>query len=210
MSARGVLLTLEGLEGAGKSSVLAAIVAHLQARGLTVIATREPGGTPLGEEVRDVLLRRRHEHVDALAELLLIAAARAQHVAAVIRPALTAGHWVVCDRFVDATYAYQGAGRGVPEAQIALLESLVHADVRPHLTLFFDLPPAQGLGRIVGRAQDRFETEPVAFLDRARAGYLARVAADPARIRIVDASREAAAVRQAALAHIDAFMASRR
>jgi dTMP kinase len=202
----GTLLTLEGLEGAGKSSLVAAIEARLRARGVDVVSTREPGGTPLGEEIRDALLRRRDEPVDALAELLLVCAARAQHVSAVIRPALAAGRCVLCDRFVDATYAYQGGGRSLPHEAIAALERLVHADVRPDLTLYFDVPPARGLQRIAGRAQDRFEAAGLPFLERVRAAYLHRAAGDPARVRVVDASRDAAAVRDDALATVDAFI----
>jgi len=185
---KGRFLTLEGGEGVGKSTNLDLVVELIQAAGFPVVVTREPGGTPLAEEIRDLFLGVREEPVDGLAELLLIFAARAQHLARVIRPALAAGQWVVCDRFTDATYAYQGGGRGLPVEQIAALEKLVQADLRPDLTLYLDVPVAVGQARIKDREHDRLEREQQRFHESVRSTYLSRAAAE-ARIQVVDASR---------------------
>ena len=192
--ARGSFITLEGGEGAGKSTQLAAVRDWLVARGHEVLVTREPGGTPLGERLRELLL---HEAGDMSAETetLLVFAARAEHLARVIRPALAAGTTVVCDRFTDATYAYQGGGRGLGIERIAALERWVQQDLRPDLTILLDLPVAQGLARAGNRgAPDRFEREQVAFFERVRAAYLAAAAREPARVRVVDATLDAAEV----------------
>lgn len=192
--ARGRFITLEGGEGAGKSTQLAAVRDWLVARGHEVLVTREPGGTPLGERLRELLL---HEAGDMSAETetLLVFAARAEHLARVIRPALAAGTTVVCDRFTDATYAYQGGGRGLGIERIAALERWVQQDLRPDLTILLDLPVAQGLARAGNRgAPDRFEREQVAFFERVRAAYLAAAAREPARVRVVDATLDAAEV----------------
>ncbi len=185
----GRLLTFEGIEGAGKSTALAFVEARLCAAGRPVLRTREPGGTPLGEQVRDLLLAHRSGGMEATAELLLLFAARAEHLRCVIRPALARGQWVLCDRFTDASYAYQGGGRGLPLAIIRSLEVLVQGDLRPDLTLLLDLPPALGLERAGRRsAPDRFEQENLAFFQRVRSAYLDLAAAAPERIRVVDAA----------------------
>ncbi len=187
---RGRFLVVEGVEGAGKSTSMACIQAWLRAADIAVVPTREPGGTPLGEEIRELLLHHRHRDMAADAELLLMFAARAQHLARVIRPALAAGQWVLSDRFTDATYAYQGGGRGIPESRIRALETWVQGELQPDLVLLLDLDPALGLRRVAGRgAADRFEREELEFFRRVRAAYLARAAADPGRYRVIDASR---------------------
>jgi len=181
-------VTLEGGEGVGKSTNLSLVVELIEAAGHAVVTTREPGGTPLAEEIRELFLGVREEPVAGLTELLLIFAARAQHLETVIRPALAAGRWVVCDRFTDATYAYQGGGRGLPIAQIEALETLVQGDLRPDLTLYLDVPVEVGQTRIEGRAHDRLERERRAFHDAVRAAYLALAERRP-RIRVIDAAR---------------------
>lgn len=183
----GRFITLEGGEGVGKSTNLALVVELVEAAGHQVVTTREPGGTPLAEEIRDLFLGVREEVVGGLTELLLIFAARAQHLEAVIRPALAAGSWVVCDRFTDATYAYQGGGRGLSIDQIEVLEQLVQGDLRPDLTLYLDVPVAVGQARIENREHDRVEREELAFFEAVRAAYLA-LAARESRIQVVDAS----------------------
>jgi dTMP kinase len=185
---RGCFITLEGIEGVGKSTNSHAVVRTLEKAGLSVVHTREPGGTALAERVRELLLASGDEPVDALAELLLMFASRAQHLAQLIRPALARGQWVVCDRFTDATYAYQGGGRQLDLTQIATLETLVHGDLQPDLTLFLDLPVAEGLQRIAGRPHDRFEQEEVGFFERVRETYLSR-AERFERFTIIDAGR---------------------
>jgi dTMP kinase len=188
-------ITLEGGEGAGKSTCLAFIQHFFAERQLPLYVTREPGGTPLAEEIRELLLRQRDEGVVADAELLLVFAARAQHIGGAIRPALERGDWVVCDRFTDATYAYQGAGRGLSMEHIADLEVLVQGDLRPGLTLLLDLPASLGLARAAARSdKDRFELERLAFFERVRNCYRARAAAEPQRFRIIDASQPLADV----------------
>ena len=203
---RGRFITLEGGEGAGKSTNLAALVEHLRGAGIDLEVTREPGGTPLAEEVRELLLARRDEQVSPVAELLLVFAGRAQHLAERIEPALAAGRWVLCDRFTDATHAYQGGGRGLDSGLIDTLAAQVHSDLWPDLTLYLDLPPAEGLERMAARGDpDRFETERVAFFDRVRATYLARAASEPERFRVIDAGRELAVVRADVVAAVEAF-----
>ncbi len=183
----GRFITLEGGEGVGKSTNLAFVVDLVEAAGHRVLTTREPGGTPLAEEIRELFLGVRGETVSGLTELLLIFAARAQHLETVIKPALAAGSWVVCDRFTDATYAYQGGGRGLPMEQIEILEQLVQGDLQPDLTLYLDVPVAVGQSRIADREHDRMEREAVAFYEAVRAAYQARAASE-ARIRLIDAS----------------------
>ena len=186
---RGRFITLEGSEGSGKSTNLAFIHQYLQQSGIEVVLTREPGGTPLGELIRELLLDHRNSAMASDTELLLMFAARAQHLQELILPALKAGKWVLCDRFTDATYAYQGAGRGIPEARIAQLESWVQGELRPDLTFFLDLPVAQGLARAGERSTpDRFEREQIDFFERVRQGYLAQARRAPQRYRVVDAS----------------------
>ena len=187
---RGHLLTLEGGEGVGKSTNLAFIEALLRARGLDVCVTREPGGTPLGEAIRGLLLADESTAPSAMAELLLIFAARAQHIQDVIEPALAAGRWVLCDRFTDATYAYQGFARGLSLDTIATLELLVQGQVRPSFSILLDLPPSVGLERASQRAAlDRFEVEGEQFFNRVREGYLSRTTLEPDRWLVVDASQ---------------------
>ena len=206
MTARGRFITLEGSEGVGKSTNSKLIESLLREHGVDVVATREPGGTSFAEDLRGVLLARRAEAVSALAELLVVFAARAQHLERVIRPALAAGRWVVCDRFTDATYAYQGGGRGVAEADIALLERLVHPDLQPDLTLYLDLPVDVGLARVDAAQRDRFESETRAFFDRVRAVYLARAARLP-RFATVDARGSLAEVDARVRATVAGFLA---
>jgi dTMP kinase len=188
---RGRFITLEGVEGAGKSTQLAFAREVLEQAGVEVVVTREPGGTPLGEELRALLLEHRADGMSIDAELLLMFAARAEHLARVIRPALAAGRWVLCDRFTDATYAYQGGGRGVPDERIAVLERWVQLDLRPDLTLLFDVPVAIGLGRANRRgAPDRFEAEGESFLERVRARYRLGAVREPDRVRLIDATAQ--------------------
>ncbi|HXY22094.1 MAG TPA: dTMP kinase, partial [Burkholderiaceae bacterium] len=174
IATRGRFITFEGIDGAGKSTQIDAIVQTLQTRGIAFVRTREPGGTALGESLRSMMLG---QPMDALAETLLMFAARRQHVLQVIEPALANARWVLCDRFTDASYAYQGAGRGVPTAQLDALASWVHHDLKPDLTVLVDLDPTQAqLRREGARTSDRFETEPLHFFERVRAAYLARAA----------------------------------
>ena len=182
MSSRGLFITVEGGEGVGKSTNIDCLVRLLQDNGIEPVVTREPGGTRLGEDIRDTLLRVRGEAVQPLAELLLIFAARAQHIHEVIEPALAAGRWVVCDRFTDATYAYQGGGRGVDADTVSRLETLVQGALRPDFTLLLDAPVAVGMGRARGRGElDRFEREQVDFFERVRASYLEQADRDSPR-----------------------------
>ena len=186
----GRFITLEGIEGAGKSTVAKYVADWLSAQGLTVRLTREPGGTPLAERVRGIVLERGAEPLTAVTETLLMFAARALHVENLIAPALRAGEWVVCDRFTDATRAYQGSGRGVDAALIETLARAVHPQLSPHCTLLLDLPGAAGLARARARGSgpDRFEAETVGFFERVRAGYLDLARREPGRIEIIDAS----------------------
>ena len=195
--AYGKFITIEGTEGVGKSTNLAYVHEWLTNRGVDVVITREPGGTPLAEEIRTLLLAKRDEAVDETAELLLVFAARAQHLQQVIKPALARGAWVLCDRFTDATYAYQGGGRGLDVATIAQLEQLVQGDLRPDLTLVLDIDVELGLQRARQRAElDRFESEAVAFFERVRAAYRALAEAAPARYAVVNAGQPLVAVQQ--------------
>lgn len=187
---RGKFLTIEGTEGVGKSTNLAFVRDWLTARGVEVIVTREPGGTPMAEEVRSLLLSKRDEPVDETAELLLIFAARAQHLAQVIKPALARGAWVLSDRFTDATYAYQGGGRGLNKSIIEELEQLVQGDLRPDLTLILDIDVELGLKRARQRGElDRFESETIGFFERVRVAYRQRAEAAPVRYALVDAGK---------------------
>lgn len=191
----GKFITFEGLDGAGKSTHIAAAVELLRARGHTVVATREPGGTPIAEKIRALLLA---EPMDLATETLLMFAARQSHLAEVIRPALAQGSWVVCDRFTDATYAYQGGGRGVSGARIEALEAWVQEGLQPDLTILFDLPFEVARQRIGGERQlDRFETEAADFHQRVRAAYQQRAAQSPRRIVVLDAAQEPETIRRA-------------
>jgi dTMP kinase len=184
----GNFITLEGIEGAGKSTLARALQQQLERRGVDVLLTREPGGTPLAERMRALLLEPGDEAMGATAETLLMFAARAIHLANAVRPALAAGRWVICDRFTDASYAYQGAGRGVPTTLLDQLAAAVHADLWPARTLLLDLPVEQGLARARQRASgaDRFESEQRAFFERVRASYLQRARDHADRIRVID------------------------
>lgn len=194
MAERGRFITFEGIDGAGKSSQIAAVVALLQARGCVVEQSREPGGTQLGERLRELLL---HEPMHLETEAMLMFAARREHLAARILPALDAGRWMVCDRFSDATYAYQVGGRGLDRAKFEALEAWVHPGFQPDLTLVFDLPPAVAASRVVasGAAPDRFEREQRDFFERVRAAYLERARQAPQRIRVIDADRSPETIR---------------
>ena len=202
MSPPGRFITLEGVDGAGKSTHLGFVADWLRARGHEVVVTREPGGTPLGETLRELLL---HRDMDAGTELLLMFAARQQHLAELIQPALARGAWVVSDRFTDATYAYQVGGRGLDEVRFAALERWVHPDFQPDLTLIFDLDPEVAARRLAGTGQapDRFEREKADFFQRVRAAYLRRAAAAPQRVRLIDASRKPDEIR----AEVEAIIA---
>ncbi|AZC36294.1 dTMP kinase [Pseudomonas chlororaphis] len=194
----GLFITLEGPEGAGKSTNREYLAERLRAAGIEVLLTREPGGTPLAERIREVLLTPGDEVMNPDTELLLVFAARAQHLAEVIRPALARGAVVLCDRFTDSTYAYQGGGRGLSVERIATLERFVQGELRPDLTLVFDLPVEVGLARASARGRlDRFELEGRVFFDAVRQAYLKRAAADPARYLLVDASQPLSQVQQA-------------
>ena len=185
---KGKFITFEGIDGAGKSTHIATVVGLLRARGLDVVSTREPGGTPLGEKLRELLL---HEAMHLETEALLMFAARREHLAQVIEPALARGAWVVCDRFSDATYAYQGGGRGLDKAKFAALEQWVHGHLQPDLTFLFDLPPDVACERIArqGRELDKFEQERADFHWRVRQAYLERAASGPHRIYVVNAGQ---------------------
>lgn len=203
---RGRFIVLEGGEGGGKSTQARRLRDHLEARGRRVLLTREPGGSPLAEAIRALVLGQWPEGVDATTELLLIFAARAAHLQATIRPALADGRDVICDRFVDASYAYQGAGRGVDPADIAALERLVLGDLQPDCVLLLDIAPEIGVQRIAERSgNNRFDAESMAFMQRVRAAYLARAAAAPARYRVIDAARDADTVAAELAAHIEAL-----
>lgn len=207
MADRGRFITVEGIEGAGKSTQMDAVRDFLEAKGIAVEVTREPGGTPLGEAVRALLLDPANRGMDADTELLLVFAARAEHIHKVIRPALDAGRWVLSDRFTDATFAYQGGGRGIPAARIAVLEDWVQGELKPDLTLLLDLPVSSGMARVAGRGEpDRFEREEQAFFERIRASYLERAAAEPARFCRIDAHRAVETVRAEVLAAVEALL----
>jgi dTMP kinase len=192
---RGRFITLEGGEGAGKSTQMEGLKRFLEDQGIALITTREPGGTPVAEAIRGLLLSRDHPAMHPDTELLLMFAARAEHLRTLILPALEAGKWVLCDRFTDATYAYQGGGRGLDTARIAALEAWVQGPIRPDLTLLLDMDVETGLARARGRSEaDRFEQEAVEFFERVREAYLKRARSEPARYRIIDASRSVEAV----------------
>ncbi|MDQ5847971.1 MAG: dTMP kinase [Pseudomonadota bacterium] len=195
MSRRGRFITLEGVDGAGKSTHLPFIADCVAAPGRHVIVTREPGGTELAERLREAILQ---QPMEPLVETLLVLAGRADHVARVIRPALEAASWVICDRFADATAAYQGAGKGVPAELIERLGAAVHPGLSPDRTLVFDCSYEVARGRLqaAGRKLDRFEREDQAFFERVRRAYLERAAAEPGRLRVIDASVDMARIRE--------------
>jgi len=203
--AHGRFITLEGIDGAGKSTHAAWVAEQIRAGGHDVVATREPGGTALGETLRGLLL---NEAMTRDTEALLMFAARREHLDLVIRPALERGAWVVCDRFTDATYAYQGGGHGMPMERILALELWTHADCQPDLTLLFDVPAAVSRSRLdsaesAGRALDKFEREEASFFTRVRNAYLERAKALPQRIRLIDSTRSVEAVRAEVTSHLD-------
>jgi dTMP kinase len=193
MNRRGRFITFEGIDGAGKSTQIDFVAGRLRALGLDVVVTREPGGTAIGEALRELLLR---QPMTPRTETLLIFAARAQHVDEVIAPALAAGRWVVCDRFTDATYAYQSGGRGVPEVAVEVLERWVHPDLQPDLTFLFDVAPEVAARRLSAtRSADRFEAEQRDFFARVRAAYLLRANRFPERFVVLDGTQQSDAVR---------------
>jgi dTMP kinase len=203
---RGKFITIEGTEGVGKTTNIEFIKAWLEEKNLRFVCTREPGGTPLAEQIRELLLAPREEVVCSTAELLLMFAGRAQHLHQVIEPVLTEGAWILCDRFTDATYAYQGAGRNMRTDLIAELEVLVQGSLRPDLTLILDIPVELGLKRASERSEpDRFEREQVEFFERVRQGYLAIAAADPDRCVVIDASLPLEAVQRQISIALEAF-----
>ncbi len=191
MSKRGRFITFEGIEGVGKSTQLKHLAVQLGSDGAEVVMTREPGGTPLAEKIRALVLGEAGEAVPPVAELLLMFAARAVHTENLVRPALARGAWVLCDRYTDATFAYQGGGRGVPSAEIEALAQLAHRELRPDVTLLLDAPVAVALARARGRsgAGDRIEAETSAFFERVRAAYLERAAREAGRVKRIDASQ---------------------
>jgi dTMP kinase len=198
-------ITLEGIEGAGKTTVADRITQSLRQRGIVVHATREPGGTKVAERIRALVLDRGEEHISATAETLLMFGARQVHVDNLIRPALTRGEWVLCDRFTDATHAYQGGGRGVERGLIDQLAQAVHGDLVPDCTLLLDVPVRVGLERMQARrgAVDRFEVESAQFFDRVRTRYLELARAAPKRFRIIDATQSLEQVCQASVAALE-------
>jgi dTMP kinase len=205
---RGAFITLEGGEGVGKSTNLALVVAHLEARAVEVVATREPGGTPLGETIRAWILDGEHGTLSAEVEALLMFAARARHLDTVIRPALAAGRWVVCDRFTDATFAYQGGGRGADIRLLEALETGVQRGLEPDLTLLLDAPLEVGRGRIATRTPDHFEREQAPFFERVRRAYLERGQRDPKRIKVVDAAGTLEQVEAAIIRELERLLES--
>lgn len=201
---RGRFITLEGVEGVGKSTNLALIQEYLEEQGIDYKTTREPGGTELAEQIRALLLSQHEEPMQDLTELLLVFAARAQHLEGFIRPTLARGCWVLCDRFTDATFAYQGGGRGLNKQVIATLQSMVQGQFRPDLTVILDLDPETGLARARERGQlDRFEQEELVFFNRVRASYRELAEAEPQRCRLVDASGSLEQVQKRLRAQLD-------
>lgn len=198
---RGLFITLEGVDGAGKSSHTDWLAEHFRARGRSVLHTREPGGTPVGERLREIVL---HEPMHAETEALIMFAARREHLEQVILPALARGEVVISDRFTDASFAYQCGGRGLPEARLEILERWVHADTQPDLTLLFDVPDEVARARLAAaRSPDRFEREGQAFFERVRAAYLRRAERHPERIRVIDGTRTLDEVRTALAAILE-------
>jgi dTMP kinase len=206
---RAGFVTLEGIEGVGKSTNLSFVAALLQARGLTVVTTREPGGTALGEQVRSWILDADHGALAPEVETLLMFAARAQHLTHVIRPALAAGQWVVCDRFTDATWAYQGGGRGADAELLGALQAAVQKELEPDLTLLLDAPLEVGRRRIEGRVADHFEREQQPFFAKVRDAYRALAARHPHRIKIVDATQPLPQVRKQIEAYVGDLLEAR-
>jgi dTMP kinase len=204
---RGAFISLEGIEGVGKSTNLAFVAATVQGAGLDVVTTREPGGTPLGESVRQWILDGDHGQLSAEIETLLMFAARARHLQQVIEPALAAGRWVVCDRFTDATFAYQGGGRGASKTLLESLRTEIQRGLEPDLTLLLDAPLDVGRARISARKPDHFEREQQPFFERVRAAYLELARQHPQRIKVIDAAQPLPSVQQQIAAHLRALIA---
>ena len=203
----GQFITVEGVEGAGKSTQLSFVQTYLQQAGINLTVTREPGGTPLGEEIREILLQPRADGMDGKTELLLMFAARAEHLAQKILPALEKGEWVLCDRFTDATYAYQGGGRGLDKSLILDLENIVQGSHRPNLTIYLDLPVEIGLERARQRGElDRFEQEEIQFFENVRQAYLDRAGQLPDIYRVIDAAQSIEDVTQQIKLALDDFL----
>ena len=204
---RGTFITIEGSEGVGKSTNIAFIKNFLSAKGINVLITREPGGTPLAEKIRALLLQKRDESIDETAELLLMFAARSQHLKQVILPALKAGQWVLCDRFTDSTYAYQGGGRGLDQQIILQLEKMVQKEVQPDITFYLDIDVKLGLARASQRATlDRFESEAIDFFERVRTVYLERAYSGGERYKIIDAGQALECVQADIKRYLEAAM----
>ena len=201
---QGKFITLEGGEGVGKTTNVPFIKSYLEGQGVDVVITREPGGTALAEKIRSLLLASGDEQITDQSELLMVFAARSQHINHVIKPALAQGRWVLCDRFTDATYAYQGGGRGIPLDAIAWLETFVQADLRPDLTLLLDVPITTGMSRVKNRGgeMDRFESEREHFFGRVRDNYIFRAQQHSGRIKVVKADQALADVQQAIAGHL--------
>jgi dTMP kinase len=208
MNGTGRFITLEGIEGVGKTTQVARLSEFLSRKGISHIVSREPGGTPLAESIRQLVLTAGEESLPATAELLLMFAARAVHLVNHIEPHLRAGHWVICDRFTDATYAYQGGGRGLPLDQIRSLECMVQGNLRPDLTILLDAPVEHALSRArrrnAGALEDRFERERSQFFERVRDAYCARAASEPERIAVIDATLAVDEVTAGILRHLKA------
>jgi len=203
----GKFITVEGIEGAGKTTCMQVVTDVIEQQGISAIHTREPGGTDLGEDLRNLLLGHKYTGMSDDAELLMMFAARAEHIAQKIKPALDAGNWVLCDRFTDATYAYQGYGRGVSLEKISGLENWVQGELRPDLTLLMDLPVEMGMERAGKRsAPDRFESEAWDFFERIRQGYLSIAAEQSSRVKVIDASQDLHDVQEQVRAAIEAFV----
>ena len=203
----GKFITVEGIEGAGKTTCMQVVTDVIEQQGISAIHTREPGGTDLGEDLRNLLLGHKHTGMTDDAELLMMFAARAEHIAQKIKPALDAGNWVLCDRFTDATYAYQGYGRGISLEKISGLENWVQGELRPDLTLLMDLPVEMGMERAGKRsAPDRFESEAWDFFERIRQGYLSIAAEQSSRVKVIDASQDLHDVQEQVRAAIEAFV----
>lgn len=206
---RGKFITVEGQDGAGKSTNIEVIQRYLDQQGIDYIQSREPGGTRLGEKIRELLLNTADGYLGDKAELLLVFAARAQHLEEVIQPAIEQGQWVLCDRFTDATYAYQGGGRGLSVDDIAQLEQNVQGNLRPDMTILLDVPVEIGVSRAEQRSEpDRFEQQQLSFKKRVRDCYLARAKSEPNRIKLVDASQSLEVVQKKILSLMSEFNAA--
>ncbi len=204
MTKQGFFISIEGVEGVGKTTAIQFLQKHFDRAGIPCVLTREPGGTPIAEDIREVLLKNYHETMCADTELLLMFAGRAQNIAEVILPALERGKCVISDRFTDASFAYQGGGRGIALKHITNLAKWVQGDLQPDLTLLLDAPVALGFERLQSRgAKDRIESEGIEFFERVRAQYLEQAKTDPKRFRVIDASKPLPVVQQALLAAVD-------